>query len=220
MANQEKIYTEINQLEIPRFLHSLWQKLSIFVEDMCIHRDESHGFLHMQQVAKTSLYISGVDYPQLPEHMVCILVISAWLHDVADSKYDQDGDLKNALSNFLHGLIPEYKDVILRIIKYVSFSHEKRKQITDWNKVFPIPELLAIRHIVSDADKLDTLGAKGISRIMGYARHIGSDEREHLRLIRNNRISVLKEYIRTNTGKQLAEVMHAEFEHIFNLNFL
>jgi len=221
MSTQNEIYESINRREIPQYSRALWQKLSNFVEDTCTQRDASHGFIHMQQVARTSLFIQSQDYPEMPAYLVNVLICCAWLHDVADHKYDSDGNLKKLVTQFLGDNLPEYKDQILRVIKYSSYTMENKKQITDWNQVFGDPVFLIIRNIMSDSDKLDTLGSNGIVRVIEYAQYIGANIKEHLYYIGKDRILILKDkYIRTNTGKQLAEIFHAEFESLFNLNFL
>lgn len=221
MSSQSEIYEIINRCEIPQYSRILWDKLSNFVSETCVQRDSSHGFIHMQQVACTSLYIQRQDYPEMPVYLVNVLICCAWLHDVADHKYDSDGNLKKLVSQFLEEILPEYKNQILRVIKYSSYSMENKKNITNWNQVFDDPTMLIIRNIMSDSDKLDTLGSNGIVRVIEYAQYIGANIKEHLYHIGTTRILTLKDkYIRTNTGKRLAEIFHAEFENLFNLNFL
>lgn len=221
MKNQAEIYEVINRTEIPQYSIKLWNDLSNFVEETCTCRDISHGFEHMKQVAYTSLFIQKNEFPDMSQIYVNVLISCAWLHDVADHKYDADGNLKKLVENFLNSNLPEYTYQILRIIKYSSFSTENKKQIKDWDLIFSDPIFLIIRNIMSDADKLDALGTKGLMRIVEYAQHIGNNVRNHLHNIGINRILILKDsYIRTKTGKELAEVLHLEFEHLFNLNFL
>lgn len=219
--NQKEIYDIINRTKIPSYLLELWNKLSNFVEKECSSRDTSHGFFHMRQVARTSLYIQSNDYPDMSPNMVKVLIASAWLHDVADHKYDHDGKLGILVDQFLESELSKYKIHILMIIKSSSFTFEKNNNITQWDQLYDKPKYATIRHIMSDADKLDALGSRGITRIIEYANHAGCHIKSHMQNIAVNRILVLKNgYIRTKTGYELACIFHDEFEELFNLNFL
>lgn len=218
MATQDELYYEINKCTIPKELESLWNSLDKFVKQTCINRDMSHDYNHMKQVAYTSMYIQKQDYPDLDQESVNIMLASAWLHDVADHKYDYDGELSKILNKCLSDLFKyPTNELIYKIIKYTSFTQENRENISDWTHIFSDPAHVIIRHIVSDADKLDTLGSRGITRIVSYAKFINKDIKEHLEYIAINRISLLKNnYIKTDTGKKLAEIFHDEFFKLLN----
>lgn len=217
--SQAESYEIINRVDIPDYLSELWNNLSNFVEKKCSNRDISHGFLHMKQVAHTSLYIQSKDYPDMSQKMIKVLIASAWLHDVADHKYDPDGNLQKEVNEFLESKLPKYKDYVQLIIKCSSFSFENNNP--NWTELFDKRKYISIRNILSDADKLDALGSRGLTRIIEYANHINRNVQEHMQHIATNRILVLKDkYIRTETGYQLATNFHTEFDELFKLNFL
>lgn len=134
----------------------------------CDHRDSSHGGPHMEQVASnTKLLLQalfatpGSDlYIKFAHDLPCLAsccVLSAWLHDVIDHKYNDVS--REELSQFLIINFPDFADTILNVISRVSFSKERSQRLLD-------PDLLAwldvlgefgmlVRDIVSDADKLE-----------------------------------------------------------------
>ena len=81
----------------------LWNDLSNFVEKMCKGRDESHGHGHMKKVAESSIKIFQEVYGQIDDQnreKFLKTIAVAWLHDVADHKYDPKGLLTGQIKNF------------------------------------------------------------------------------------------------------------------------
>jgi len=129
-----------------------------FVEEKFRNEGSGHDWWHMYRVWKLAKHIAarekGAD--------MFIVELGALLHDIADWKF-HDGDMEagpKAARLWLKGLgIPE--EVILKvedIVRNVSFKGANVKQ-----------DMATIEgKIVSDADKLDAVGAIGIARTFAY----------------------------------------------------
>lgn len=218
--------TSLSQLTIT----TLWHKLSEFVMLTCYNRDESHGYKHMEAVAHTSTKIleSMLDTMEHHhKHELRIKVITvAWLHDVADHKYNDVTDANVKIRCFLSNIFDNSRDIdeIFRVIDYISFQKEQQAI----NKDRPLnfeqilgPKLVLVRHIVSDADKLEALGKIGFERCIQYSMEVyksqtGCDiscellkarvhQHAHEKLLR-----LKDEFIRTPIGKFLAQSLHEE----------
>lgn len=209
---------------------ALWQTLSEFVDMVCEGRDESHGHAHMEMVANNTIRILESDYLYgKDQQFYNDALIVAWLHDVNDHKYDFDGQLKQKLKNFIDTRLADIKrsstDLILNIIERISFSRENKQIIQgkpqDWDEVIG-QYGKEIRHIVSDADKIEALGYIGLERCIECAKNFYkkkfNKEITHDILVKNvsdhanEKLLLIKDhFIRTKHGKHMAEKAHDEF---------
>ena len=123
-------------------------------------KDENtgHDWWHMYRVWQISKHIAKSE----PSADMFVVELGALLHDVADWKFN-DGYLEagpKAAREWLNGLQVK-EGVILKvedIVRNVSFKGAKVKQNMK----------LIEGKIVSDADKLDAIGAIGIARTFAY----------------------------------------------------
>ena len=181
--------------------------LSKFVSETCKNRDESHGFDHMKTVANISSIIVS-RYFGVNDKYKFLITICAWLHDVNDHKYDNENE--EVLNHFLELNFPEYRSLILDIIKRVSFSFEKKYGRDDWLEVLGENGLF-VRNIVSDADKIEAIN---INRCYLYEKmkHPEFNDKETwMRVIEhyNEKLVLLKDhYLYTEAAKKLAEPLH------------
>jgi len=204
-------------------LQQRWNLLSDFVQKTCADRDESHGHAHMKAVAETCLHLIQCDYQDRRQyhHLMLDTITAAWLHDIADHKYDKDGTLEKRLDTFGHSNISNYND-IKKVIKYVSYSSENKAILAgtplDYDSLLT-PYYALVRHIVSDADKLEALGKIGITRAIIYTRdanptftekQVIADVRKHAH---EKLLRLASEFIRTPTAQQLAQQKEAEMLH-------
>jgi len=160
----------------------------------------------------------------------CLVCIVAWLHDVNDSKYACD-DNKVAIDKFLSYIYGKYEVVtegynnehnfvtdLNLAIDYVSYSKEVKLfgklEVARWEQVLPSQRLILVRNIVSDADKIESLGSGGVERCIGYSRHKhpGRDDKQHIKHLVDHYDEKLghlyDKYIVTSAGKLLAKQPH------------
>ena len=203
-----------------------WKNLSSFVQTVCEGRDESHGHMHMKAVAETARKIVERDFGNHPdfEQLLLDAITVAWLHDVSDHKYDHDGLLDKQLDEFGYSSIANF-DQIKKVVKLISYSSENRAIVagTPLNYEELIGEHYAtVRHIVSDADKLEAIGKIGIDRCIEYTKHSnpGSPEEDIVREVKKHAdeklLRLKDEFIRTPTGMFLAEALHEEMVKILS----
>ena len=199
-----------------------WNLLSEFVAETCKGRDESHGYAHMKAVAETSKVIIQQDWVYEDETGSLMLdaITAAWLHDIADHKYDHDGTLEQRLDAFGTANISNYNE-IKNVIKYVSFSTENKAIMAGTPLNFPAilsAYYSQIRDIVSDADKLEAIGIVGIQRCLEYTTHtnptytqaqVMSDVKKHAdeKLLR-----LASQFIKTPTARTIAIIRHNEMD--------
>lgn len=163
----------------------------------------------------------------------------AWLHDVADHKFNNAEMLRNNLQEFIDEFTVEYSyvfrntkyeylfntDKIMAIIDRISFSREKMTGDADWyNTIGCIG--VEIRNIVSDADKLEAIGKKGIIRCVQYTVHKMHEKKEHVdRYVviedvvthYNEKLKLIAiSYMRTKTGKYIAKNLVREMDDMLN----
>lgn len=199
-----------------------WNMLSEFVQATCTDRDDSHGHAHMKAVAETSLNIINKDYQDRRQyhHLILDAITAAWLHDIADHKYDHDGTLEQRLDAFGQTHIPNYTH-IKQVIKYVSFSSENKAiqagTPIDYDALLT-PYYALVRHIVSDADKLEAIGQIGIIRALEYTAHANptytesqviEDVKKHAH---EKLLKLATHFIRTPTASIMAQQRHKEME--------
>lgn len=204
-----------------------WNTLSTFVQTVCEGRDESHGHAHMKAVAETARTIVERDFGDHPNFSNLLLdaITVAWLHDVSDHKYDHDGMLDKQLDTFGYSNIANF-DQIKKVVKLISYSSENRAILA--GSPLNYEELLGehfatVRHIVSDADKLEAIGKIGIDRCIEYTTHSnpGSSEEKIVREVKKHAdeklLRLKDEFIRTPTGKFLASSLHEEMVKILSV---
>jgi uncharacterized protein len=169
--------------------------------------DDLHGFKHVERVFKLCMEIGAVLNANLP-----VIKIAALLHDVG--RYlKKDDEVKNhaeisaeIAKNFIiknnFNIATEDVENILHCIRAHSFSNDLE------------PKTLEAK-VLSDADKLDALGAIGLYRTIGFTiKNYGSIEQviHHL----ENKILKLKEMIYLDYSKQIAEKRHKIILDFYN----
>ncbi len=197
-----------------------WTKLSEFVQTICAGRSDTHGHAHMKAVAEMSSYLLFVDFYDKDGSMMLDTITAAWLHDVADHKYDHDGTLEQRLDEFGTANIPNYTE-IKQVIKYVSYSTEEKALIagTPLNFTAILGDYYSnIRDIVSDADKLESIGVKGMERSLTY-NTVTNPTYTHAQVIAEVRkiyneklVKLATQFIRTSTARAIAQKEHTKME--------
>jgi HD superfamily phosphodiesterase len=197
-----------------------WNLLSDFVKETCKDRDDSHGHAHMKAVAEMTRYIVEQDFIDESGNLMLDAITAAWLHDIADHKYDHDGTLEQRLDEFGAANIWNYQE-IKHVIKYVSFSTENKAILAGTPLNFPAilgAYYSQIRDIVSDADKLEAIGKIGIHRAIEYTTEANPSftpqqviadvyKHAHEKLLR-----LATEFIKTPLARSIAARRHREME--------
>ena len=210
----------ISASDMRRDIEQRWQLLSDFVLTTCAGRSYTHGHAHMKAVAETSAYLLFVDFYDKDGTLMLDTITAAWLHDVADHKYDYDGTLEQRLDAFGAANIPNYAE-IKEVIKYVSYSTENKAILagTPLNFTAIIGAYYSqIRNIVSDADKLEAIGKIGIHRAIEYTTEANPSftpqqviedvyKHAHEKLLR-----LSTEFIKTPLARSIAARRHREME--------
>lgn len=201
-------------------LTATWTLLSNFVEKICEGRDNSHGHLHMEAVATTAKHIVESDYATTSDYQQLLqnAIIVGWLHDVSDHKYDHDGTLDQRLDEFGFKNFSNFEH-IKKVIKLISYSSENKAILAgtpiDYEAMLGM-HYATVRHIVSDADKLEAIGAIGIERCIEFTQHMNPDfsveqVSEAVHVHAEEKLLRLKdEFIRTPSGKRLAIPLHQQ----------
>jgi uncharacterized protein len=197
-----------------------WNLLSDFVKTTCANRDDSHGHAHMKAVAEMTRNIVEQDFIDESGSLMLDAITAAWLHDIADHKYDHDGTLEQRLDAFGRTNISNYNE-IKQVIKYVSFSTENKAIIAGTPLNFPAilgAYYSQIRDIVSDADKLEAIGIVGIQRCVEYTTHTNptythaqviSDVKKHAH---EKLLRLASQFIKTPAARAAAIIRHKEME--------
>ena len=217
-------------------------------------RDPSHGYQHVISVTKRVIdIISDMDLlcessyykrkvlhaENISKNDVTIAIFAALLHDAYDHKYiKKKGDIDKVvkdISNFLYNRGISRKDIqiIHSIIENISFSREFSSRKKTGKPGTPVQQfkknrIQLTRDIVSDADKIESLGLTAIERMIQYQNnHLTvphekySEEwyQEHLAHIHEHcdeKLYILlpKFYIRTEKGREIAKLEDSRLREI------
>jgi uncharacterized protein len=175
-----------------------------FAKDYMKNYDDSHSFEHAMRVKNmaTTLAISE----NLSEEQIFIIQLAALTHDIKDSKYNDNNDdtQENILRAFFNNLIDDRNKLenIIRIACNVSLSVELANTNNDTkpSSSYKSIELDCVR----DADRIDSLGAIGISRYFTFG--IVKKQSNISSIIENieNRTNILMNNINTDMGKKIS----------------
>lgn len=116
-----------------------------------------HNFDHIERVVKMATRLSKEEKTDK-----LITLAAAYLHDVADDKLvDDPAELEIEIKNFLKSieLTDDQIDEIMYITHNLSFSKSLSKNP---------PKLSLAGQVVQDSDRLDAIGAIGITRAIYY----------------------------------------------------
>ncbi len=196
-------------------------KTEKFVKDFFQEEATGHDWWHTQRVRKLALKIGEEEKADM-----FIVEMASLLHDVGDYKF-YAGDEKEgqkAIAGFLHSLLLDSSIIqkILNITENISFMKTLAKGFNVRADEYSV-EFKA----VSDADKLDAMGAIGIARVFtygGYYRrpiydpdippnpHISQEEYKTTENPSLNhfyeKLLKLKDMMYTDCGKKLAQGRH------------
>ncbi len=148
-----------------------------FVVGLIAGHDASHDISHIDRVVSNSVRIWSLSSDELNARVdLSIVVAIASLHDCFDHKYvttDAAVDLVKAqVRSFLHdrcGFPPSIIEMVIEVIDNMGFTSEVSSSLGS-----PLsPTTLEYLHIVQDADRLDAIGAVGVSRCLAFSGAFG-----------------------------------------------
>ena len=162
------------------------QKTEEYAKQCSKDNEPGHDFSHIQRVRKLAIYLAE-EY-QLDTFYVEILAL---LHDVEDHKLNNGHNVSEFLNTL--DLLDSVKDKLVYILSHLSFS-----KYPTLPEHFPL-----IGKIVSDADRLDVIGAIGIARAFSYG---GSHHRSFEDTLKHfdEKLLVLDQYLYLDKSKEIA----------------
>jgi uncharacterized protein len=201
------------------------QKTEQYVRELLSGDKTGHDWWHTKRVHNVSLHIAEEETKIGTNVNIFVVQLAALLHDIADWKF-QNGDESVGPQKAMKwlesiGVDKNTSSHVCQIIKDISF---KGAGVSD---DMPTTE----GAIVQDADRLDALGATGIARCFATGTKLGNTiydpeifptihntvyEYKKLRSTSINhfyeKLFLLKDRMKTNTGKKLAEERHHYME--------
>lgn len=202
------------------------EKTIAFVKQKLENAEGGHDWFHIERVYKNALLIAKDE--KCDE---IIVKLGALLHDIADSKFHNGDETvgPKVAREFLESENVEESIIehVINIIKNISFKGG------NFEKEFTSIEL----EIVQDADRLDAIGAIGISRAFNYGGYknrqlynpeilpnlsMSKEEYKNSKSPTLNhfyeKLLLLKDKMNTNTGKKIAQNRH-DFMETFLVQF-
>jgi len=134
-------------------------KIERFVRDELRNHDGSHDFWHIHRVRNNALSLAKLEGIASEEDLT-IVEVSCLLHDVRDWKYaeEQRGSFEDVVEDVLKEY--EHKKTVVDIVNNIGFKEE----LSSTASASTQGDTSRIRgdikfKIVSDADRLDAIGA-------------------------------------------------------------
>ena len=166
-----------------------------WVKEMMKHYDCSHNFQHIIRVKKMAIKIAKKE--SLNEFDKFIVILGALTHDIADSKYcNIKNEQETLINNFFKDKIPED---IIKEVSYIACNTSLSKEVANIDKIDDNNIKLKC---VQDADRLDSLGADGISRYFMYGIHKKNSNTDDIINNIKDRSKVLLKFIKTKYAKK------------------
>lgn len=197
------------------------------VRSLLKDRAESHGINHALTVHRNAMEIFRASKYACNTSYAHIIELAALFHDVCDHKYNTQENLNSHRANLCLFLNEESKRLkmndlryaVLAVIREISYSREctclQKGELPSW---YDLPEHLQFcRHVVSDADKIEALGAIGIVRCILYQKETTTySTKDHeidvhsvaLNHMKDKLLKMTPHFIRTDYGLRIARRRH------------
>jgi uncharacterized protein len=168
-----------------------------FAKNYMKRYDDSHSFEHALRVKNMATRLAIAE--NLKDEQIFIIQLAALTHDVNDSKYNNNSEdtQENILRGLFNNLIND--KILLENIINTACNVSLSIELANKNNIKSI-ELDCVR----DADRIDSLGAIGISRYFTYG--IVKRQSDISSIIENieNRTNILMNNISTDMGKKIS----------------
>ena len=195
---------------------SVFTDAMAYIGDLFSSDSSGHDLYHSLRVHNMAIALQKEEGGD-----ICLIRLSALLHDCDDRKlFDTDDNANARRFMSTHGIDEKMQDSVCRILSQISFK----------GKDSVVPDTLEGK-IVQDADRLDAIGAIGIGRAFAYGgkagrmMHIpgemykdGMSEEEYFKNEGTTvnhfyeKLLLLKDMMNTATAKRIAEDRHRYME--------
>lgn len=192
------------------------EQIRNIVKEKFLNQEGSHDWFHIERVYNLAIYLQEKEGGDRT-----IIELAALLHDISDHKYNGgnwQAGATVAIELMLEvGVSNEMADKVAQVISQVSFKGAKVKDDVESIEA----------KIVQDADRLDAIGAIGIARAFSYGGSknrplyhpeieptLHSSKEEYAKSVSHTvnhfyeKLFLLKDLIKTKTGRDLAEKRH------------
>jgi uncharacterized protein len=186
------------------------------VKEKFLNQEGSHDWFHIERVYNLAIYLQEKEGGDRT-----IIELAALLHDISDHKYNggnwQAGATVAIKLMLEVGVSTEIAEKVAQVISQVSFKGAKVQDDVESIEA----------KIVQDADRLDAIGAIGIARAFSYGGSknrplyhpeieptLHSSKEEYAKSVSHTvnhfyeKLFLLKDLIKTKTGRDLAEKRH------------
>jgi uncharacterized protein len=174
------------------------ERIDSFVEQEMTQSDAgAHAYDHMKRVFSLAMRIGAILDANLR-----VLGAAALLHDVGRAKEEETGVSHSIVSG----------EMSVEILEEVGFTQDEIQSVRDVIRTHRFSEGLTPTslegEILSDADKLDALGAIGVFRAIAQAATTGVGAEGFLKHA-DEKLLKLHQMMYTEEGKNIAQARHA-----------
>lgn len=153
--------------------------------------DPVHGIEHVERVVRMACRIAS-NYETVDRE---VLLLSAYLHDIGRLSSPDNHAVRSA-------------SIVRHILEMLGYPKDKIEKVVDTvlshSYSLGYAAMSTEAKILSDADKLDALGAIGLVRVLMYSGELGRDLHEVIEHIKAKLLK-LPETMHTSEGKVEAE---------------
>ena len=160
----------------------------------------AHAYDHTERVYKLAMHIGSIVRANLR-----ILGAAALLHDIGRNQEKETGRSHSIVSG----------EMGREVLQKVGYSSEEIEQVISAIRTHRFSEGLEPEslegEILSDADKLDSMGAIGVFRAIAHASEMGTGIDGFLSHA-DEKLLKLRDLMYTEEGKRLAQIRHSNLE--------
>ncbi|MCJ1242557.1 hypothetical protein MMC14_010566 [Varicellaria rhodocarpa] len=189
---------------------ALIAKTTVYVKEYMSMHDASHDYTHIERLLALASRILHAEQTTNPNvsYDPTIIILGCLMHDVGDRNYrslpqraTEDPNTIIAITLISFGRSSILASYVQTIALNVSHFHKMNNRVSFQNVLQTHPELA----IVQDADRLDSLGATGVQRILTFSEIIGRGLEDTLAVFAERMYS-LTEKMKTAEGRRLSVV--------------
>jgi len=171
-----------------------------YVNKYMTNYDISHDFNHILRVKELATTIAIKE--NIDKDDIFIIQLGALMHDIADHKYCTEiFTQENIIRSFYENILE--KNIIDEVVK-IACNTSLSKEYNNNN-----PIICKKLYCVQDADRIDSLGAIGISRYFAYGIIKNTSNIDSIIKNLEYRTNILMKYIKTDYGNIEAEKKYA-----------